>query len=448
MYNALNRLNDYLFETISIAPLVVFRVAFGSLLLYSTFRTWQKGWIEELYIEPSYHFGFFSWLEPFNPNGMYLIFAVLMLSTFGIILGLFYRVSTLLFLVLFAYVELLDKTYYLNHYYLVTLLTFWLALVPAHRWYSLDILIFPKIRSSVCANWHVLIFKVQLSMVYFFAGLAKVNPDWLFNAQPMATWLPGKYDLPILGSWMHYKETAFLFSWAGCIYDLTIWIFLWIRQTRGLAYIAVLAFHILTAILFPRIGMFPFIMITSTIIFFSPGWHEKVLSYLPFSGPLNDQERTGISKHKWKSSVSLLLLAYLAIQLYLPMRYIQYPGNLFWHEKGFRFSWRVMLIEKSGATAIILKDPRNNIQKEVNQDNYLTPFQQQQMRSQPDMILQFARHIGDEFQNDRGYKPEVYVKSRLSLNGRRSQVFTNDTLDIYSLEDPMNSNWILPLQEQ
>ncbi|MEM8523118.1 MAG: HTTM domain-containing protein [Bacteroidota bacterium] len=446
MNSAFHKLNNYLFRSVSIAPLIVFRLLFGALLLYSTVRTWQKGWIAELYIEPNYHFSFFSWLQPLEGNGMYWVFSLLIISSIGILIGLFYRFNTILFFLLFLYVELLDKTYYLNHYYLVTTLCFWLILVPANRQYALDVLLFPKIKSTTCTNWHILIFKVQLSIVYFFAGLAKVNSDWLFRAQPLATWLPGRYDLPILGSWLHLKWVAFFFSWAGCIYDLTIWIFLWLKKTRTLAYIAVLGFHILTAILFPRIGMFPFIMITSTIIFFDASWHEKVLSYLPFSSTFSEKEEQRKTP-TWSIYTTSLLLLYLIIQLYLPLRHFQHSGNLFWHEKGYRFSWRVMLMEKNGYTSIILRDPVKNIQIEVNQDEYLTPFQKQQMRSQPDMLLQFAKHAGDEFKAQNGYSPQVFVKSRLSLNARRSQVFTNDTIDVYSSAHPMKEGWIVPLKD-
>lgn len=446
MNSALHKLNNYLFRSVSIAPLIVFRLLFGALLFYSTIRTWQKGWIEELYLQPTYHFSFFSWLQPLEGNGMYIVFILLIISSIGIILGLFYRLSTILFFLLFLYVELLDKTYYLNHYYLVSTLSFWLILVPANRWYALDALLFPKIKSATCSNWHILIFKVQLSIVYFFAGLAKVNSDWLFRAQPLATWLPGRYDLPILGSWLHLKEVAFLFSWAGCLYDLSIWIFLWLKKTRNLAYIAVLGFHILTAILFPRIGMFPYIMIISTIIFFDAAWHEKVLSYLPFSSSFNKKKKKHF-KPKWSVYITASLLLYFAIQLYLPLRHLQYSGNLFWHERGYRFSWRVMLMEKNGYTSIILRDPVKNSQKEINQDEYLTAFQKQQMRSQPDMLLQFAKHMGDEFKAKNGYAPQVFVKSRLSLNARRSQVFTNDTIDVYSSANPIKEGWIVPLKD-
>ncbi|MEM7373677.1 MAG: HTTM domain-containing protein [Bacteroidota bacterium] len=447
MRQALHKLNDFLFKEVSIAPLVIFRLILGGVLLFGTIRTVQNGWITELYIDPIYHFGFFPWLQPLGLEGMYLVYFLMGVSAVGIILGLFYRINTLLFLLLFTYCELLDKTYYLNHYYLVSILTFWLSLVPAHRWYAVDTLIFPKIKRSTCANWQILIFKVQLSVVYFFAGLAKVNPDWLFRAQPMATWLPGKYEIPILGRWVHLKATAFLFSWSGCIYDLSIWIFLWIKKTRPYAYVLVLGFHILTYILFPRIGMFPLIMISSTIIFFAPEWHQKLLSLLPFSPDGNGYAKSRELQQKWQTVVSTALVVYLLIQLYLPLRHLQYPGNLFWHEQGYRFSWRVMLMEKNGMTSIIVRDPVQNIQREVDQNNYLTPFQKQQMRSQPDMLIQFAKYVGDQFYQVKGYPPEIYVKSRISLNGRRSQAFTNDTLDIYSLANPMKHHWILPFKE-
>ena len=377
---------------------------------------------------------------------MYAVYVVLCICAACIAFGLFYRLSACLFFLLFTYVELLDKAFYLNHYYLVSLLTFWMALVPAHHWYSLDVRLFPRIKSSSCSNWHILIFKVQLSVVYFFAGLAKVNSDWLFRAQPMATWLPSKYELPILGRWVHLKATAYLFSWAGCAYDLFVWLFLWVKKTRKVAYFFVVVFHVLTGILFPRIGMFPYIMIISTIIFFSSDWHQKLLNYLPYGSPMPEDTSNIRQPSTTRKMIQLALALYLLIQLYLPFRYVFFAGNLFWQEQGYRFSWRVMLMEKNGYTSIIVRDPMENMQREVDQDAFLTPFQKKQMKSQPDMILQFARYIGDQFYLEKGYKPEVYVSSRMSLNGRRSQWFTNEKIDVYNTPSPRKQGWIIPLQ--
>ena len=442
-----HRYHAWLFQRVSIAPLVVFRIALGLLLFYSIYRTYQEGWIEELYINPSFHFSFISWIKPLTGSGMYVVFGVLAISALGIALGFLYRLSTITHFLLFSYVELLDKTYYLNHYYLVTLLVFWMIWVPAHHWFSIDAKLFPRIKSTACNNWHILIFKLQLSMVYFFAGLAKVNSDWLFKAQPMATWLPGKYQLPIIGFIMHYKELAFLFSWVGCLYDLTIWIFLWFRKTSGLAYVAVVIFHFMTGILFPRIGMFPYIMMTTTIIFFSSRFHERLLRYIG-GGFLAGHEEAIRVAHSRHYITSKLILLYLIVQLLLPLRHAYFGGNLFWHEQGYRFSWRVMLMEKNGYTSFIVRDPVEHVQKETDQSLYLTPFQQQQLRSQPDMMIQFGRFLGDQFKYEKGYNPEVYVKSRISLNARRSKQFTDDNYDIYGNKHPMRDGWIIPFKEK
>lgn len=432
------------FRQISNAPLVVFRILFGSLLFYSTVRTITKGWLHDLYVVPTFHFKFLEFLPLPSETGIYIIFGVLALTSLFMVIGLLYRISASIFFVLFTYVELIDKTYYLNHYYLVSTLIFWLIFVPAHRSYSVDVLLFPNIKKTVCDQWCILIFKVQLSMVYFFAGLAKVNADWLMQAQPLATWLPGRYTLPVIGQFLHLKEVAFLFSWLGCIYDLFIWVFLWFKRTRAIAYFFVLAFHILTGILFPRIGMFPYIMIISTIIFFSARWHQQLLDILPSK----QLSQNNYSKKTTSAVVPAILLAYLIMQLYLPLRHWQYPGNLFWNEEGYRFSWRVMLMEKNGYTHFIIKDPKTQRQHQVDLGQHLTAFQQQQLRSQPDMILQFAQHLGQLYEKQTGYAPEIYVESKISLNGRRSQNFVDPKIDLYNKGNFTGDNWLIPLKDE
>ncbi len=451
------RFTQFLLKPVSIAPLVVFRIIFGLLMLYTILRYAYKGWISELYIEPTYHFTFFEWLPVFGTDVIW-VFVILGFCAFFITIGFLFRISSFLFCLLFTYVELLDKTYYLNHYYLVCLLSFLLVFTSANRYFSVDTLLFPSSKRNWCPSWQIGIFRVQLSIVYFFAGLAKVNPDWLLLAEPLSTWFPGKYQLPILGSFMHLKTTAFLFSWAGCIYDLSIWAFLWWRKSRPLAYVAVIVFHVLTGILFPRIGMFPAIMIFSTLMFFSSEWHQRILDPIHevwgkirktpaktslVSSPILQSEEVFLND--WKKITTIgFLVAYVGIQLFLPMRYLRFGGNLFWHEQGYRFSWRVMLMEKSGHTVFVMKDPVTDLQKEVNLDAYLTAFQRQQLSTQPDMIWQFAQHLGQEFETNRGYRPQIYVKSRLSLNGRRSQVFLNDSIDVCTLDSPyQRPDWII-----
>ena len=193
-------------------------------------------------------------------------------------------------------------------------------------------------------------------------------------------------------------------------------------------------------------------MICAASIFFSANWHQKLLTFLcrqldPSHLPSLLSEipaRYPLPPVREKILVGIFGVFFIFLLLF-PLRFLWYPGNSFWTEEGYRFSWRVMLMEKNGYTSFIVRDPVKGKQQEVDQDIYLTPFQKQQLRSQPDMTIQFSRYLGDEFKARHGYSPEVFVKSRISLNGRRSQVFTNDTLDVNALKNPMQHNWIIPL---
>src|SRR5688572_32950335 len=122
------------------ASLAAFRVMFGLLLAWEVVRYFHYGWIERYYLQPTFFFTYplFDFLAPWPGWGMYAHFAVLGLLALCIALGLFYRAAAALFWLAFTYVFLLDKTNYLNHFYLISLLSFLLILVPAHQVASLD----------------------------------------------------------------------------------------------------------------------------------------------------------------------------------------------------------------------------------------------------------------------------------------------------------------------
>ena len=276
-----HNLKFYLFQAVSPAPLAVFRVCFGFMMFFGILRFWIKGWIESLYIEPSFHFSYygFSWVDDWG-NYTYILFIICGLSALLVMLGLFYRTAIILFFLSFTYIELIDKTTYLNHYYFVSVLSFLLCFVPANATFSFD-----NLRKKTSYNniprFYIIAIKALIMVVYFYAGLAKVNSDWLLKAQPLSIWLFSKYDMPLLGnylfqqSWMHY-----LMSWVGMLYDLTIPFMLISKRLRWFAFALVLFFHLFTAILFP-IGMFPYMMILSAIVFFFRRFSQKM--YLPFS---------------------------------------------------------------------------------------------------------------------------------------------------------------------
>ena len=172
-------------EPTHIAPLAIFRIAFGALMFMSTIRFFLKGWIADFYITPKFYFPYygFEWVTPLDADGMYVVFVLMALSSLMIMVGLFYRLSSIVFFFSFAYVELLDKTYYLNHYYLISIIAFLMMLVPAQRYFSFDALRNPDIEVSRVPGWTINIFKLQLCLTYFFAGISKINYNWLIYKQ-------------------------------------------------------------------------------------------------------------------------------------------------------------------------------------------------------------------------------------------------------------------------
>ncbi|MBO9572332.1 MAG: HTTM domain-containing protein, partial [Chitinophagaceae bacterium] len=365
MINIRNIFNP--FKLVSVTPLVTFRIVFGLLMFLSLIRFWWRGWIDAVYIQPKFHFTYqgFEWVQPLGAAGMYLLFAVVIIAALFIALGLFYRIAAIIFFIGFTYIELIDITTYLNHYYFISLVAFIMIWLPANAYYSLDVYRKPSLKTKTVPAWTIGIIRFQLAIVYVFAGLAKINYDWLIEAQPMRIWLPAKSHLPLIGKFLYQEWVAYLFSWFGAVYDLFIVFFLLNKKTRPVAYLFVIIFHAATAIFFPGIGMFPYVMIVSTLIFFSGEFHDKLLSFLPF---YKEQDNfTGpYIQPVFNRSLIIAIAVYAIAQVLIPLRFIVYPGHLFWHEEGYRFSWRVMLMEKAGAAYFTIKEKGTGHRYEVN----------------------------------------------------------------------------------
>ena len=72
-----------------------------------------------------------------------------------------------------------------------------LILMPLNRNFSIDSILWPKLKQySVSSVW-IWIIRFQMSIVYFYGGLAKFDPDWLNGMAPKALIKIGAYDTPI-----------------------------------------------------------------------------------------------------------------------------------------------------------------------------------------------------------------------------------------------------------
>lgn len=445
------RLRHIFTAPVHIAPLVTFRIIFGIMMMISTARFMYIGWIEDHYINVKFHFKYFGfeWIEPLSANGLYAVHIILLIASLFLTLGLFYRIAAVLVFICFTYIELIDLTYYLNHYYFVSLVSLLMIFVPANRCFSLDVIRKPKLFCNTVPGWCVNIFKLQLAIVYVFAGLIKINYDWLINALPLKIWLPANDTVPVLGKLFAWQYAPHLFSWVGMLYDSTIIIWLLWNKTRPWAYITVIVFHILTGILF-QIGVFPVVMIGATLIFFSTQWHQQwqqMLAKWVFPKQVHFINRSCVFSYLLNNTKQKIILGffavYFAFQLLFPWRFLLYPGNMYWSEQGYRFGWRVMLMEKAGTATFYVKDSKTGREGEVFNSDFLNAHQEKQMAFQPDMILQYAHFLGKYYGKKGMYKPAVRATIYVTLNARPSKLYIDSTVDLMTIKDGWgNKEWI------
>jgi hypothetical protein len=447
----LEKYTTYLQNPVKAAPLAVFRILFGCLIIFSTLRFVSQGWVEKYYIEPDFHFKYygFEFVTAFGQY-TYILFAITLLAAIGITIGYKYRIATILFFLSFTYIELIDKTYYLNHYYFVSIIGFLLIFLPANCYFSLDAHRNPKIAFSKIPRYTILVIQFMLVIVYFYAGLAKINSDWLFKAMPLQIWLPSRYYLPVIGDffqkeWMHYAM-----SWFGMLYDLSIPFLLLFKRTRVFGFVLVVIFHVLTRVLFP-IGIFPYVMICATLIFFDAAFHEKIIEFLRRIFKIkfieNNTTLNWIPTTKNKLLASLFI-TFFAFQLVFPFRYMLYTDELFWTEEGYRYSWRVMLTEKGGSVQYKIVNPETGNWFYADQNKFLSDYQQKQLRTQADFILEFA-HFLEYYYKEKGIEnPEIYADSFIALNGRLSQRFVDPTVDLTKVNESLrHKEWLLPFND-
>lgn len=307
-----------------------------------------------------------------------------------------------------------------------------MIVLPANVNFSLDAKFGFVKRKNIVPNWTIFVIKLQLSIVYFFAGIAKLNYDWLIQAQPLSIWLAPHTNLPIIGSIMDEKITAYLFSFGGAIFDLSVPFLLWSKKFRPFAYLLVVLFHVLTSLLFP-IGVFPYVMIMSTLIFFSPRIHQSILVLLGHTPALAKEE----IELKQSNKLTWIFVGFFIFQLTFPFRYLLYPNDLFWTEQGYRFSWRVMLMEKAGYASFTVfpyGDERGIV---VDNAEFLTPQQEKMMSTQPDFLLQYAHYLGEKYRISKEIEPTVTVESYVSINGKGSQLYVKKDLNLMPIKNSL-----------
>ena len=411
---------EYLFKPIDNTPIVLWRIVFGLIMFFETWGAIAVGWVKQVYIDPplfTFNFIGFEFLQPLPGYGMYVWFGLLGIVSLGVIFGYRYRLSIALLTIGWLGVYLMHKTSYNNHHYLMSLLCLMMCVQPANRALSLDVKQGRIQPLSVCYNMYLQVFVWLFLIVFFYAAIAKIYPDWL-DGTPLTQWLSYKRDT-VIGFLYQSDFQALLMSWGGIFFDLLVIPALLWKRTRTYAFWISVYFHVMNSITF-QIGTFPYMMIGACVLFYPA---EKLRKWFRIK-----HEHSTELKAPSQLNITLICVAFIlffAVQILLPLRHYTIPGNVFWTEEGHRLSWRMMLRSKGGtATFRILKTDGTQEIRDTKAD--MTYKQYHTMATHPDMIWQYCQFLKTQYTDS----CEIYARVDVSLNFRKPKTIIDPTYNM------------------
>jgi vitamin K-dependent gamma-carboxylase len=433
-------MTKFLFKHIDNSGLIVFRILFGLLCFLESVGAVFTGWIKRTLIDPEFTFSFigFEWLQPLPGNWMYVYYIVMGLFGLLIMVGYKYRFSMLMFTLMWTATYLMQKSSYNNHYYLLFLLSFLMVLLPANRYASLDVKFNPTLKRISMPSWCKWIFVIQLLILYTFASIAKLYPDWL-DTSVIALFMKNKASYPLIGDLLQQKSVHYLITYGGILFDGLIIPLLLFKKTRKYAFFASIFFHLFNSIVF-QIGIFPYLSLAFSLFFFEP---KTIRDLFLKKKAFYDSEKITVPKYS-KVLVSLFSV-YFLIHIALPLRHHFFKDDVLWTEEGHRLSWRMMLRAKTGSVTYSVIDEETNNAITIKLNDYLTQKQQRGVTTKPDMIWQFAQHLKQDFFK-KGSSVKVYVRAYVSVNGKPTKQLIDPKVDIANEEwhHFKHHRWILP----
>lgn len=427
-----------LFKPVSMYQLVAFRFAFGVAMAFWAIFMILSGSIHTLFIEPEFYFSYpgFDWLKPMSAIGMYACFIALLASALMIAAGWYYRLSSFVFTLLFAYITLIDRSNYISYYYFVLLLSFMLSISPANRLFSIDHLRKPSLRVDYVPRWSILAIQIQVALVFVFAGMAKLNADWLFHGKPVNIWLTelGNKQGIVLPDYLLEGAFPIAVSWFLILFDFIIPHFLLDKKTSLGAFLMVLLIQLFALLIFPA-GFFPLLTVASCVIFIPEERIHSLISRISyflydifgFHGDVFTPGGAIMLQYRKKRLFPALLMIFFGLQVFLPVSLFLNWGSDRWADSAFRFSWDIRMHEKSGSVSFWLHDPQTGEDQAINLDKYLSKHQQIRMSEDPAMIRQFVNFMLVQYKDSSSATPTLNAKAVISLNGGAPQPLLNDS---------------------
>ncbi|MCB0447300.1 MAG: HTTM domain-containing protein [Gelidibacter sp.] len=433
-----------LFKHIDNSPLIIFRIIFGFLIFLESIGAIFTGWVRRILVEPQFTFNFigFDWLQVFQGNFMYVFYILMGISGIFIMIGYKYRWSMLAFTLLWSATYLMQKTSYNNHYYLLMLLSAIMVFQPANKYLSVDARLNPNIKSISMPQWCSLVFILQMFIVYTYASIAKIYPDWL-DTSVVELLMKSKQNYVLIGDLLQEKWVHYIIAYGGILFDgLIIPLLLW-KPTRKWAFIISIFFHLFNSFVF-QVGIFPYLSLAFALFFFeSKTIHHLFLKKKPFY----EESETVIPKYK--NVFLFVFVTYFIVQIGLPLRHWFFKDDVLWTEEGHRLSWRMMLRAKSGHTSFKVIDTKTNVVIPIDLNDYLTQKQIRTVSTKPDVIWQFAQHLKKSFAK-KGMDVQVFVNSHIKVNGNNMKQLIDPDVDLANTKwQPLqHSDWLLPSTQE
>lgn len=435
-------MNEFLFKRIDNTGLALWRIAFGLLISIEAFGAIATGWVREVFVEPQFTFNFigFDFLQPLPGHGM--IYYFLLMGCFGLLVmvGYKYRWAMACYALMWTCVYLMQKSSYNNHYYLLMLVCWMMVLFPASRYLSFDAKkeSFKKLHMP---QWVKVVFILQIWIVFTYASVAKMYPQWLDGTAP-ALFMAGKKNYWLIGEWLQQPWVHQSIVYVGILFDLAIIpLFLW-KKTRLFAFYLSLFFHLFNSVVF-QVGIFPYMSIAFAFFFFSS---ETLIKRFKLKRPIYSEAKVILPKFK---SVGITLFSiYFLFQVGLPLRHWFIEDDVLWTEEGHRLSWRMMLRSRSGLLVFWVEDKATGNRTNYPYQPLLTKKQRGDVRSKPDFIWQMAQRI-KKMEAEQGRDVAVYAVCRVKINGGTYYDFIDPEVDLGSVpwEPFKHHEWILPSPE-
>lgn len=440
-------LRAHLSRAVPAQSLAVFRIAFGALMVWDCWRYARGNRIWRYWVQPDFHFSYpgFAWVQPLPEPWIHIAWGAVGLSALLVMLGLLYRPAIIAFTLLFAYFFLLDASRYLNHFYLVLLYAAILCCLPAARVWSLDARLWPGRGQHIPAA-ALSILRIQTEIVLIYAGLVKLTPDWI-RGEPLAQWLRARS----LGLWIEPLLQIDAVIIAACwgviaLHVLGAPALLW-RRTRLAVFAIYCSFHLANSWFF-NIGIFPWLTIAASTIFFAPDWPRRLMGRVAGAPPKALNPLPGPLPRPLPRAALAGMAIWIAVQVMLPVRGAFFDSEIRWSGDGHRFSWRMKIHDREAEARFTVADHASGMFWEIEPADYLTRRQIRKMIVRSDLIHQFALHLAQTWRQQ-GHEVAVYAEICKSLNGRPCQYYIAPGTDLTQVAvNPFGADpWVLPLEE-